>query len=963
MRRLLTVVITTLIMLAAAAIPAHGSGSTVFSYGFENEDDADKWEGGFFDDSEAASGKMDYRVNDPGGDIIGGRSSHYFSYLQSVNLESGTIYKISMSARNPVFDPSSPQKAGIRRADEMRQIVFEFSGIPERWTTISQYFMVQESDYYSFSVELMDGDVDEGFMVDDLVIERIDINPESLTILGDLTITIPQHGSATSSYRLGAYSQDGETINILSDISQMKAVDLPVGVTFDSDTNTVTVRDYCPNDSTFTLECTAPDFLSLSPITAEVTLTRNIFRNSDFSDGSNRWLFEPAGDVLYGSAGNYLTLFTEIPGDYGYRATLWPDTQALLIEDVMYVLRAVVRVDGDYSTSVYSGNPVTLGENEVTFNLLNMPIGEWVEVVAAFTPEDSGIYNIAVNFFTPSASVIDIDEIMLTPEEPEQTYITLHAPGNISIPEAGTVLFPFSAYVRDQAGDITDGDCELILSPDTRGVSIDSDGISVSSSAEEGEYEIYAEANDDTLIHSSLTFTVSRSNVGDGGFEEKRINEWWAAAQPATMTIVDEGGNKFGRIRSSDEFAIVLNNSYMKLYANQPYVFSARALDGFDHTVTAFIETVGGDRVPIIQSSAESGDIFALFQTEEDIVGRLMLYIASDGSRVRMDIDDIDIFRAVVTAGKPELSGVVDVGLTVEVSFDFYNNLDPDADPTDCTVSWFAVNSAGEEVYLGSGSPFVVPEEAADSYLCCEVTPICKLTGLSGTPVKSDLVPVGGEYENTSPPPLIENEEPENSVISAEPTLTPARLGDPEGSVFEDVANDPAAADIMSLYSAGIVTGVDETHFAPSATLTRGELAEILCKAFSSNGGSQSFLDVPHGSENEKYVAAMYALEIMRGIGDNTFAPEAPVTREQLVTVLSRIYSRLGLDVPRRSVTWFYDYKEISSWAVDGVEIALGLGFLNGTSASTMVPAENITRAEACTMLVKLLTIVEEQTK
>lgn len=949
-RKLLILISVLFSMSAMFTLAARADEFLVFSASFDDDAEAELWDGGIIDDADPALGKSCLTVCNPVGDEMFGRSSHAFSYNGTVDLEAGVIYRLSMYAKS--LDPyaDTNRGSGIRFGDGDGGIVFEFGGIPDKWSTVYQYFMVPDSGSYSFSVELKNGGTDTGFMADELTIESMDITPDILTIIGERSLTIPYSGEISSVYRLGAYSSGGDEINILYGVSTITARDLPAGVTFDGGTGTVTVNEYCPDNSGFTLECTPPDFLSLEPITAEVSLTRNIFRNSDFSDGDSEWLYSD-GAINSDSSGSYLTLYPQST-PYGYQASLSPDYSAVLIEGAMYVLRARVRVDDGPDSSVYSRNTAVSRDGEVVIDILDLPSRGWIDVTAAFTPDASGIYAITMNFTIPTYSSIDVANVTLSPEQPEETYITLHAPGNISIPDSSTT-FPFSAYIRDQAGEIISDNCAVTIYPEKNGVSLTQNGLLVSPDAAAGEYELRAVSNSNSSMTASLSFTLSYSNVGDGGFEERRINEWWTAAAPAAMTIEADGG-KYAHITSDEDFAIVLNNSYMRLYANRPYAFKSD-VRGRGQTVTAFIETVGGDRVPLIQSDTDGGEIFELFQTDEELVGRLLLYISSDRG-VSLDIDNIELFRAMVWVTAPIISGIIDSGAMVEASFSFFNNLDDSADPSDCVVSWYSQDpDTGESEYLGGGISFTVPASASGKYLYCEVTPICKVTGLSGAPMKSVPVMVGVsiEYhggENTTVVPPDTGNEP------AFPTLTPVVLEAPSGDLpFTDTEGHWAEEEISALYHAGIVTGVDSRSFNPAGYISRGELAAMICRAFGASGGRHGFYDVSPDSWYGKYVASVYALGIMDGTSDTAFSPDAPVSRELLAVTLVRVYEALGYTAPRSTLSWFYDSNDISGWAEDGVAKGVRIGLVNGTPNMTFAPKRGATRAEACVMMVRLL--------
>ncbi len=943
------------LLLALIAVPAHGNDTAIFYVSFDDPAEAEMWDGVIFDGDDVSKGAGAVYVYNPWGDESYGRISHLFTYKGAAAMESGAIYRLSMEIKS--LDPNADQIRGAGlRFDGDGLITFEFSGIPDKWTKVSQFFMVPASAEYHFSVEIKNGSVDTGFMVDEITIERIDIIPESLAIMGDSSLTIPYSGEITSQYRVGAYSNGGDSINILSSISTITAKDLPAGVTFDSSTGVVTVNEYCPDNSHFILECDPPDFLSLEPISMEVTLSRNLLKNSDFSEGDKYWLTNPAADVNFGSTADYLTMYTAST-PYGCYATLRPEYSVLLTEGAMYVLRARVRVDGETGESLYSRNTAVSRDGEVVINILNLPTGGWIEVIAAFTPEATGLYGVSVNFVTPYESILDIESITLSPEQPEETYITLHAPGNISIPNAATT-FPFNVYIRDQAGEIMSSDCSVSIYPDVPGVSLTRNGLLVTPDATVGEYELRAEAEDNSSMTATLNFTLSFSNVGDGGFEEKRVNEWWAAGAPAVMTIEDGGDGKYARITSDESYAIVLNNSYMRLFANIPYAFRADIVGGSGQTVTAFLETSAGDRIPIIQSGGENSEILELFQIDEDAVARLLLYVSSESGGVDVGIDNIELFTASVWVTVPTISGTAYPGSEVDAQFNFHNNLDPYSDPSSCVVSWFVQDTDGSEPeYLGGGSSFTIPNGTLDKYLYCEVTPICSVTGLSGATVKSVPVLVGGDSggndNDYTDPPVIDSR-------PAIPVLEPLKLEKVSVELpFTDAADDWANEEISMLYQIGVVNGVSSTAFDPSAPIKRGELAAMICRAFNASGGNHSYYDVPADSWYSNYIATVNVLGLMDGVSDISFAPEEPVSRELITVIMMRIYEYFDLEAPLSSLHWFYDAREISDWALDSVAKGVSIGLVTGNASSTFAPKRSATRSEACAMLVRLMEIIE----
>lgn len=151
----------------------------------------------------------------------------------------------------------------------------------------------------------------------------------------------------------------------------------------------------------------------------------------------------------------------------------------------------------------------------------------------------------------------------------------------------------------------------------------------------------------------------------------------------------------------------------------------------------------------------------------------------------------------------------------------------------------------------------------------------------------------------------------------------------------------------------GIMTGYTETTFEPFANLTRAQVATIL---YAMEGKpavttSAGFTDVAVDAWYVNPVNWAASVGVVSGMGDGTFAPDANVTREQLVTMLRSYAEYKGKDVTATgNVSTFADAGTISTWATEPVAWAVGAGLINGREGNTIAPQGTATRAEAATM-------------
>ncbi|HVB10233.1 MAG TPA: S-layer homology domain-containing protein [Bacillota bacterium] len=173
-------------------------------------------------------------------------------------------------------------------------------------------------------------------------------------------------------------------------------------------------------------------------------------------------------------------------------------------------------------------------------------------------------------------------------------------------------------------------------------------------------------------------------------------------------------------------------------------------------------------------------------------------------------------------------------------------------------------------------------------------------------------------------------------------------LGDTQ--VFPDVpATYWARSYIDTLLGAGAVNGFPDGTFQPGGLLTRAQFVKMLVvsdQIAPSTTGETPFTDVSTGDWFAPYVAAAYNAGLVQGVSANSFAPNAPVTREQMAVLLSRALKLAGTS----SLT-YSDAYQIDTWALSGVQAATAAGYLNGFPDGTFQPLATTTRDQAAKIL------------
>ena len=170
---------------------------------------------------------------------------------------------------------------------------------------------------------------------------------------------------------------------------------------------------------------------------------------------------------------------------------------------------------------------------------------------------------------------------------------------------------------------------------------------------------------------------------------------------------------------------------------------------------------------------------------------------------------------------------------------------------------------------------------------------------------------------------------------------------------FADVnAGDWFYRDVLFSYEKGLMSGMDAAAFAPYANTTRAQIAVIFYRMEGSPAveGENSFADVVRGSGTAWfYDAVTWAQQngIMGGYGNSSFAPNDPITREQLAAIFYRYAQYKGYDTTQggMAIREFDDYESISDYAMGAMAWAVNTGLVKGDS-NLLYPKGTATRAE-----------------
>ena len=193
-----------------------------------------------------------------------------------------------------------------------------------------------------------------------------------------------------------------------------------------------------------------------------------------------------------------------------------------------------------------------------------------------------------------------------------------------------------------------------------------------------------------------------------------------------------------------------------------------------------------------------------------------------------------------------------------------------------------------------------------------------------------------------------------------DPTIIAALNPTPNVDFLDVSRTDWFYYDVRYVCENGLMNGTSRNRFSPYGTATRGMLVTILYRMENEPRcfGSAAFSDVKPGAYYEKAVVWASQNNIVSGYTDGTFRPDAPVTREQLASILYRYTLYRGQDVSAgetTSLTGYGDAQTVSNYALPAMRWACGTGILQGANGK-LSPNGLATRAQLAAMLHRYLT-------
>ena len=204
----------------------------------------------------------------------------------------------------------------------------------------------------------------------------------------------------------------------------------------------------------------------------------------------------------------------------------------------------------------------------------------------------------------------------------------------------------------------------------------------------------------------------------------------------------------------------------------------------------------------------------------------------------------------------------------------------------------------------------------------------------------------GGGVSRPTPTPTPTPTVEPTETPSATPTVEPQTGGTDNGAKL-DYDNHYA-------YIIGYPTDDGTKIVKPENNITRAEVATIFFRLLTDESRTKfwttenDFSDVESADWYNNAISTAAQAGIVNGYEDGTFRPNNPITRAEFAAIASRF-----ANVPFEGEDMFSDIT--GHWAADNINEATTVGWINGYEDGTFRPDRNITRAEAMTLINRVL--------
>ncbi len=164
---------------------------------------------------------------------------------------------------------------------------------------------------------------------------------------------------------------------------------------------------------------------------------------------------------------------------------------------------------------------------------------------------------------------------------------------------------------------------------------------------------------------------------------------------------------------------------------------------------------------------------------------------------------------------------------------------------------------------------------------------------------------------------------------------------------------------IVTLVEKGIIKGTSENTYSPSANIIRADYVALVVRMFNlTSANEENFADVNPSDYFASELAIARNNGIVGGVGDNMFNPRGNITRQDMMVMLYRAMTKLGIELEETGEVNASDFDDVAEYAKDAVSVLVANGIINGKNGK-IDPMATATRAEVAVMLSRVLEFIK----
>ncbi|MFF2911547.1 S-layer homology domain-containing protein [Paenibacillus sp. NPDC057934] len=403
--------------------------------------------------------------------------------------------------------------------------------------------------------------------------------------------------------------------------------------------------------------------------------------------------------------------------------------------------------------------------------------------------------------------------------------------------------------------------------------------------------------------------------------------------------------------------------------------------------------------------TADPSTISVTFESGEATVDLNLNHAAAQ--RVKFSVEDVyepDVWMSI----SPVAGSSIEMKLTADIIaptrnegafaqqpvvtlYDVYGNISKGDSSTVVTVS-----KKDEGAWTLTGTPTATAnsgvvsfkdigannkEEVLEAQLAFDATNLTQLTSQTVTlPRRPPVVssePVEEPVTLPSRPPVVSSEpvkEEKETPVTPEPkgnvfnsnvvhevhllNMIEAKVAEAKNATdiidFTDTKDHWAENTIHTFIKLQLINGYQDGTFRPNSPITRAEFVTLLHRAFNIQGGSNTSIVLKDIGDSwaKQAIENLVTVGVIHGYLDGTFKPDNTITREEMVTILSRVVEMNNV-VKDTTKGNFNDLN--NAYAAGEIKAAAQAGFISGKSDERFDPKGNATRAEALQIILNVL--------